>query len=35
MCTGKHAKRQSKYLHIKYNTWHILEIKNIHASIKY
>ena len=31
----KHGKRQSKYLHIKYNTCHILEIKNINASIKY
>ena len=29
------GKRQSKYLHIKYNTCHILEIKNINASIKY
>jgi len=26
----KHGKRQSKYLHIKYNPCHILEIKNIH-----
>jgi hypothetical protein len=29
----KHG-RQSKYLHIKYNACHILEIKNINASIK-
>jgi len=26
----KHGKRQSKYLHIKYNPCHILEIKNIY-----
>ena len=31
----KHGKRQSRYLHIKYNTSHILDIKNIHLSIKY
>ena len=31
----EHGKRQSGYLYIKYNTCHILDIKNIHASIKY
>jgi len=35
MYKKKHGKRQSKYLHIEYNTCHILEIKNTHASIKY
>jgi len=29
----KHGKIQSKYLHIKYNTCHILDMKNIRAAL--